>query len=392
MNFHQEIRRISEEHQLCNYNKFNIFKVMFKQHDEKYLHSRFISFLLDPNGSHKQGTKFLEVFFEVMNISNFSLEGVKVSPNETERGEVHNIDILIRNTVNQAIIVENKFFAKDQTKPDDSSIEKEPLLKYQLTRYYHKLIKEDNKCQVVKMIYLTIDGKDPEGFEKFPDVVKSLIDKKDHLSDIAKWLDLCLSELDLCLSEFNEHSDLERSIQQYKQARFEFLNDVQLALKLKEISGQLENFDEAYSFWNSKTVPDGQELQIIREQFIHIKWHMVHEFYSTLAKGIQEKFGVQVSEINNKHVTKLTHTSKPIPTSLTFEVKGIVYYVCNDESGFSVGRHVELKTENIDFKILFENKYAFFDFANMEVFELMNADKAKELVEKILKELNDFVN
>src|SRR5690554_570520 len=128
MNFIEQIKVISEEHQLFNYNRFNIFKVMFKQHDEKYLHSRFISFLLDPKGSHKQGTKFLELFFEVMGISNFSLEGIKVNPNELERGEVHNIDILIQNSAKQAIIIENKFFAKDQTRMDDSD---NVYLKYQ---------------------------------------------------------------------------------------------------------------------------------------------------------------------------------------------------------------------------------------------------------------------
>jgi len=114
--FLQQLDQVSNEYNLSNYNQFNIFRVMFKLHDEKYLHSRFISFLLDPNGSHGQGTRFLALFLEVMGVSNYSLDGVTVNPNEQNRGEIHNIDILINNKYKQAIIIENKVFAKDQTK------------------------------------------------------------------------------------------------------------------------------------------------------------------------------------------------------------------------------------------------------------------------------------
>lgn len=387
MNFIEQIKVISEEHQLFNYNRFNIFKVMFKQHDEKYLHSRFISFLLDPKGSHKQGTKFLELFFEVMGISKFSLEGVKVNPNELERGEVHNIDILIQNSAKQAIIIENKFFAKDQTRMDDSD---NVYLKYQLTRYFYRLAiepKDENKYDVIKIIYLTIDGKDPENFKYYPEEVKSLVSKKDHLSDIAKWLDLCLAQL-------NEDSDLKRSIQQYKQARFEFLNDVQLALKLKEISGKETYLNDAFLFWNKGSVSENQDLKIIREQFIHIKWHTVHEFYSQLAIAINEtfgKYGVQVEAVDKKQITKLTHKTKPIFTTLTFEIQGKVYYVCNDQNGFSIGRHVEQKN-NEDYKLLFDHKYAFFDFSKPEVFQLIKPKESERLAGEIVDALKNFIN
>jgi len=383
MNFEEQVHQLAEEHQLFNYNRFNIFNVMFKPHDEKYLHSRFIAFLLDPNGSHRQGTLFLELFLQVMDIANFSLDGVSVNPNERERGEIYNIDILIKNASNQAIIVENKFFAKDQTRPEEN----DPYLKYQLSRYYHSLVikpKDYIKYDVVKIIYLTIDGKKPEDLGDFPIEVKALISKKDHLSDIAKWLDLCLQEL-------NEDSNLRRSIQQYKQARYEFLNDVQLALNLKEISGREENLDDAFLFWNNKSVAESQELKLIREQFIHIKWHTVHEFYTKLTNRIHEEFKVEVTEVDKEKITAVTHFNSKTPTLLTFKLQDVLYYVCNDKNGFSIGRHVDNKTE-ADFQILFDKNYAFFDFSRHEVFQLMNTNESEKLAREIINALTNFIN
>lgn len=382
MSFIEEINKITKEYRLANYNQFNIFKIMFKQHDEKYLHSRFIAFLLDPNGSHKQGTLFLEFFLQVMGISNFSLDGIRVNPTEVERSEVYNIDILIRNSLNQAIIIENKFFAKDQTKPDSEEIAKEPLLKYQLTRYYLKIAIE-KKYEIVKMIYLSIDGKNPEDFNKFPDVVKSLIDKKDHLSDIATWLDLCLEKL-------TTDSDLKRSVEQYKQARFQFLNDVQLALRLKELTAQY--IDEAKPFWLANYELIDSELHFVKNQFIHVKWHVVHEFYAELQKLVEETFQVTVNEINKEQITKLTHLNRKIPTSLTFEINGIIYYVCNDENGFSFGSLKQPQKEK-KFEFLFKDRhYGWFDFTNDEVFELIKPEKRDELVGQMVDQLKDFVN
>ena len=380
MNFKNELFKIAQEYQLSNYNKFNIFKVMFKLHDEKYLHSRFIAFLLDPNGSHKQGTLFLEQFFEVMKISNFKLEKVKVNPTETDRREVHNIDILIKNNHNQAIIIENKVFAKDQTKIDDQTLAENPLLKYQLTRYYSKLV--ENQSEVTKIIYLTIDGKDPEDFDKFPEVVKNLISKKDHLSDISKWLDLCIAQL-------TTDSDLKRSIEQYQLARFEFLNDVQLALTLKNTSAKAEYINDAFKFWTYKQSIDSN-LQEIKKQFIHVKWHTVHEFYTELNNRIQETFSVAVSEISNEEITKLTHYNQKKTFLLSFNYEGTTYYVCNDAQGFSIGRHVEPKTEN-DFKLLFDSKYAFFDFSQFKVFQLIDPNESKKLIHEIVTEMKNFI-
>ncbi|KZE76710.1 hypothetical protein AV926_14975 [Myroides marinus] len=380
--FFQQLDQINTRYNLSNYNQFNIFRVMFKLHDEKYLHSRFISFLLDPNGSHGQGTKFLTLFLEVMGISNYSLEGVTVNPNERSRTEEHNIDILIKNKYKQAIIIENKVFAKDQTKLN----EKDPYLKYQLPRYYHKLAIEPTnaKHEVVSMIYLTINGKDPEHFEHFPEDVKSLLNKKDHLSDIAMWLDLCLNSL-------SEDSDLKRSIEHYKQARFEFLNDVKLALELKEST--LKNYELAKAFWQAELKDIDIKYYTIKDQFIHVKWHTIYDFYTKLKEVIEVTFGAKVGDIDKEQITKLTHGSKnKVITVLVFEVDNIPYYVCNDANGFSIGRNVSKKSST-DFKLLFKEKgYEYFDFSEDIVFELIKPEKRDELVGSIVDELKGLLS
>ncbi|MGS4344042.1 PD-(D/E)XK nuclease family protein [Myroides odoratus] len=381
--FLQQLDQVSNEYNLSNYNQFNIFRVMFKLHDEKYLHSRFISFLLDPKGSHGQGTRFLVLFLEVMGVSNYSLDGVTVNPNEQNRGEIHNIDILIKNKSNQVIIIENKVFANDQTKTEVT----DPYLKYQLPRYYHKMALDsaNDKHKVVSIIYLTIDGKDPEFFEQFPKDVKGLLNKKDHLSDIAKWLDLCLNSL-------SEESDLKRSIEHYKQARFEFLNDVELALSLKDRT--VIYYEEAKAFWKAEYKDIDSKYHILKDQFKHVKWHTVYEFYEKLKQAIDISFtGSTIGEIDKEQITKLTHgiDSRAI-TVVVFEIDNVPYYVCNDTNGFSIGRNIKVKSKD-DFKYLFEaENYSYFDFSEEDVFALIKPENRDELVEDIVVELKVFLS
>ncbi|MDM1094958.1 PD-(D/E)XK nuclease family protein [Myroides odoratimimus] len=381
--FLQQLDQVSNEYNLSNYNQFNIFRVMFKLHDEKYLHSRFISFLLDPKGSHGQGTRFLALFLEVMEISGYSLEGATVDPNELNRGEVYNIDILIKNKHSHVIIIENKVFAKDQTKTEET----DPYLKYQLPRYYHKMVLDstNDKHEVVRMIYLTIDGKNPEFFEQFPDDVRKLIKNKEHLSDIAKWLDLCLTSL-------SEESDLKRSIEHYKQARFEFLNDVKLALSLKNRTEVY--YEEAKEFWQAEYKDIDLKYHILKDQFKHVKWHTVYDFYVRLKEVIGVAFiDSTIGKIDKEQITKLTHgiDSKTI-TVLVFEVYNIPYYVCNDNNGFSIGRNVKTKSKD-DFQYLFKEKnYKYFDFSEEDVFALIKPENRDELVEDIVVELKVFLS
>ena len=150
----KNIKDLLERVELINYkyetinqeNNFEVFTILYPAHYEVNLHTRFLAEMLNPYGEHLQEDAFLKLFVdrfinntwetETKEKWHFDIENTWV---ERER---KNIDILISNNKNQAIIIENKIRAGDQDK--------------QLERYSN--LKED---QDHKVIYLTLDGKRP---------------------------------------------------------------------------------------------------------------------------------------------------------------------------------------------------------------------------------------
>jgi len=353
--------------------------------EEKNLHSRFIAFLLNPQGTHGRGTKFLELFLEELEMQNFRLDGVTVVPDEAGKSELDNIDILIRNAHNEAIIIENKIFAGDSNK-SDLEFEKNNIddpnnpNRFQLPRYYNKATARGFK--VVRILYLTIDGKLPSFHDEFPQCVKDLLIRKEHLKHVQHWLTRCISEL-------GDDSNLKRAIVQYKQASLEFLNDIQLAWDLKIITAA--NLDEGYNFWIKKEIEGVNQAELVLAQFMHVKWHTVHEFFSNLGDRITEAFNVKVFEIENDKITALTHRDVKTRISLSFQKNDILYYVCNDSTGFSIGIVKESKCDE-DYQKILEKRYANFDFNNTQVFDLIDPSCSDELIDKIVLECQAFVS
>ncbi len=77
---HEEIARLKGEN-------FNVFRLLELEYKEEELHSRFIAELLDPKGSHDQGTVFLKMFLEkvvdTLPSENFP-GGRKIRPDESK--------------------------------------------------------------------------------------------------------------------------------------------------------------------------------------------------------------------------------------------------------------------------------------------------------------------
>ncbi len=380
--FINQINETTAKHGLNKYNQFNVFRTMFKMTEEKHLHSRFIAFLLNPKGTHGLGTKFLELFLEELEMPNFSIDGVTVVPDENNKSELDNIDILIRNTHNEAIIIENKIFAGDSNKLDlefEKTGNADPN-RFQLPRYYNKATAK--RLKVAYILYLTIDGKLPSFHDKFPQSVKDLLIRKEHLKHIQQWLTRCISEL-------VDDSDLKRAIVQYKQASLEFLNDIQLAEDLKTITAA--NLDEGYNFWVNKEIEGVNHAELVLAQFIHVKWHTVHDFFSNLRERIESTFGVEVFEIENKQITALTHSDIKTRISLVFQKNDVLYYVCNDRGGFSIGIVKESKCDE-DYQKILDKGYANFDFSDKQVFDLINPSSSNDLIDKIVLECQAFVH
>ncbi len=132
--------------------KFNIFTALHKKHDERRLHSRFLAVLLNPEGSHGLGHIFLAHFLERQEIS-FDYSRAIVFPKEHDYREYAHIDILILNKRSQqAIIIENKIYARDSNTSSGG----------QLERYYRYVCDEQHIPDAgISIFYLTLDGHTP---------------------------------------------------------------------------------------------------------------------------------------------------------------------------------------------------------------------------------------
>ena len=138
-----EAGRLYERHEAGRPAPFNVFSVLRTESDEVNLHSRFLlAALLDyQKPGEEERTNLKEFLLTVANVENFDQASVAVSR------ERHNIDILVTNARRQAVVIENKIWAKDQSK--------------QLQRYHEEMTSRGFGGNDIHLRYLTPDGRDP---------------------------------------------------------------------------------------------------------------------------------------------------------------------------------------------------------------------------------------
>lgn len=119
---------------------FNIFSTLLKPSDEVNLHSKFIYELLNPKGSHQQGSLFLNLFFKEIEFTPSKYEKFSIFR------EKDNIDILIQSS-RHSLIIENKIYTKDHSS--------------QLSRYIKIIEQEGYSKSDISLIYLTLFGEKP---------------------------------------------------------------------------------------------------------------------------------------------------------------------------------------------------------------------------------------
>ena len=145
------LNSISDSNSLTeNTNNYNIFQVLQLESDEVRLHSRFLADLLNPKGGHGLRTFFLNSFLDLVKESSIfpDLNRVEVYP-EKHVGAVTattggQIDILLVDNQNNALIIENKIYAGDQEN--------------QLLRYRNFGKQLENKGGKFHVVYLTLHG------------------------------------------------------------------------------------------------------------------------------------------------------------------------------------------------------------------------------------------
>lgn len=145
---------------------FNLFTVLRSNSDEVYLHSRFLAYLLNPQASHGCGNALLKTLLHVLHINDFDVETASV------HAEFRDIDIFIRNSKGQAIIIENKIYHHDEDE--------------QICRY-DQLIRRQGYTAITNL-YLTLDGSEPS--EQSSKGVK--VELISYETDIISWLERCV--------------------------------------------------------------------------------------------------------------------------------------------------------------------------------------------------------
>ena len=206
INFFEELNKFKEKQQKQKQrglNDYNLLTTVLNEHDEVRLHSRVIGSLLDVNGLHYQKELFLEKFLEISQVTEF-----KFDIHESKLFlEYQNIDLYLTDGVKH-IIIENKIYAGDQ--------------KNQIKRYYDT-IKDENKdleYNDILVIYLSIDRLQPSNYSLGNLTIKDNYiynnDEKIAIFKNINYKNEILHWLDNCLHEIQNITNLNESIQQYK--------------------------------------------------------------------------------------------------------------------------------------------------------------------------------
>lgn len=154
--------------------QFNMFTACGVNHYET-THSSILAELLNPQGSHGQGTLFLDKFLSSYQ-SDFSFKLDKGAFVEREKytGDGY-IDIIVTNPYNQAIIIENKIYADDQHQ--------------QLIRY-NDFAKKEFGDDSYEILYLTLFG--TEASQQSAEGLSYITIS--YAQTITNWLENCIGK------------------------------------------------------------------------------------------------------------------------------------------------------------------------------------------------------
>ena len=153
--------------------RFNLFRIFGVDHYEN-THSAIIAELLNPNGTHGLKHKFIQCFVENLNLNkiiDFNFENcIVITEFQTPNGR---FDILIRDTNNKAIIIENKIYASDQ---------------WEQLKRYDNFAKAEYREGNYLLLYLTLSGNEAS-LQSSQNVTYYQIS---YSIDIIEWLYKCV--------------------------------------------------------------------------------------------------------------------------------------------------------------------------------------------------------
>lgn len=397
------VRKKFEEREKSEDN-FNMFTILRKESDEVYLHSRFLSALLDPNGPHRLGTIFLNSFLDRIE-SNFEYDekSLEVYPNNQNRSEYKEIDIcFIDRVAKKAVMVENKIYHVDTNHED----------KGQLENYYGRLIEEDKISEDgIEVYYLTLDGHEPSEdsvklsgkFPKLQDKVKCI----SYSVEILEWLRTIVKEC------YNKPS-LRESIIQYIKIVEDMTNNDASIEEIKEIAHLIGMNED--NFLSTKFIIDNID---------NVKCHIVIEFCKELEHELLEKgfkIVIRPKEDDLKNLIKGNQRTRRVKTKFIIEKEKYPIWinagydewvhigVFNDEDEkIKVSRSYQQKlkhylSENDDYvkegswecwKVFCEDdneRICLSDFKYEGTFRLISPQYRKMMIQRLVNEVEKFIN
>lgn len=394
------ITKIKYDQQYEKEEQFNVFEVLYKRHNEVKLHSRFLSTLLHPNASHKKGKVFLDAFLQLAfpkkEIDLGDPIHLQTFPNEQDKSEYKEIDILVINRVaKKALLIENKIHTKESVKDGVGQIQ----------GYFNRIDKEDQIPEEnIYTVYLTLDGRDPE-HTQLAEVNDGVALSYDH--HIKAWLDLCLKET-------VNQPFLRETIQQYKKLLLKMTNDqldIAHRLAIRDIVSKNED-----NFYAAKQLLDN---------FNHIKWHTVYDFWNEIEAELKDRQYKIIERPSEQNITDLTHYEVYRTGQRNKQICGIVFQVreglnmrieYNPDYWLYFGSQLsEIRSEAIKAKIELiasetssnntGNSWSFWkhffekeedqiylsSFSHKGTFDLIKADFRQSKIKQMMEELDGFI-
>jgi len=359
--------------------RFNIFEILGIRSSEVRLHSNFIAELLKIDGTHGEKNKFFIAFLNTLKESKIPIEfddkKYKVEVEKTagsitdDYDDGGRIDLIIEDSADRRIIIENKIYAGDQKK--------------QLLRY-HKF--DPNAL----LLYLTLDGKEPSQWSTSSKEIMLANGKDYHCISykdfINKWLEKC----EETLAGANKPK-VKETISQYKQTIDNLTknsNRQKMIEKLADIVAENKDLyevinkgtlSEAYQlfrrriqdkFWSTIRIeiPDGSEVGKIENYKLQCKvdedeednFNFFYGFYATAEDG--DRINGNSEELKN-YADKLKGSNTPFVFSTT-----------DSYLAWSYSKHVK-RVINIP-----------------DIFELKGDEEMKKLTDKLVQEFSDLKN
>lgn len=291
---------------------FNVFTLLGRVDDEVHTHSPILADLLNPKGTHGQGSVFARLFLDHLGVKKLhdDLNDASVR-SEVDAGAYGRIDILFE-TKDACLVIENKINAGDESR--------------QLERY-HNYAKTKFQESKINIAYLTLFGYEPSDYS-LGTLAREGIQCISYKSDIVGWLDACIKEV--------------ARIPQVRELLIQYQNLLRkltgsqtggLIMELKELLRNKQG--EAYNF---ELFPDVEEAMTALR--VEVEWSFWQDLLKRLTRNSERDWSLE--QVNQDKIPALYDASENAVKQALAKKRGKWYYgwtfrVCPEKTKFYNG-------------------------------------------------------